>query len=435
MTLQNALIQLFERVSGTRATPRSSAAVARFGPYLGGMIAAKSLSIIGQLLVSRMLGPAQFGRLAVALATANIIALPLAGAWGSAYVRYTAGQPETTWAPLLRWATHRTLGSVALLAAVVALATPFVASALEVPPSVLLAGALLGVCMAMWLLAKVACQGREDWQRFVATEMLWGAAIVVGPWLLNRHNPLTWMEAAVVFAIAYLIGGFAAGRYFAAAARGGWRAAASPAEQFGVFALLTGVGNTMFLYTDRFVAQRMLGFADVGIYQVYSFVTVGIATLMATLLNNFAFPLFPQGDRRAFGDVFRRTLSRLLPIALPGLVLAGAIQIYFTRFPFRPGLLIMASLTATAYFLAAFYGNLVLSLGVAGSRMTARMSGLSLVVFAVGVVPAVWIAGLAGLFGLYTAIFLAVALLYQRGLNRFGSDRMKRLEANGAGGA
>ncbi|HVN85637.1 MAG TPA: oligosaccharide flippase family protein [Candidatus Binatia bacterium] len=417
MTIDDWLIALYERVSGTAATPRSSAAIRRFGPYLGGMIVAKGLSTLGQLLIGRLLGPAEFGRVAVVLATANVVAVPLAGAWGTAFVRYAAAQPDSVWMPLLRWTAMMTLASSGIVAAVVVAAAPFLAVWLDLPPALVIAGGVLGVGMALWLLAKFACQGREDWGRFVAIELLWGLGLMLGCAAALRVAVPTWVYAVGLFWFAYLLGTLAAGKYLVAAFSQQWTHRDRPVVQFGQFALLTSLGNTIILYADRFVAQRALGFSEVGVYQVYSFVTVGVATLLVTLVNNFAFPLFAQGDLRAFARLFRTSFVRLSPLIVGVLYLAGLAQIGVTGFPLRLGLLAIATLSAVACILAAFSGNLVLSQGVVGGRVSARISGLSLLTFAIGAIPAVRLGGLFGLFALYTFIFTGMFWLYQRALD------------------
>lgn len=418
MTSTDPLTRLYERATGTAVTPRSAEALARFGPYLLGMGAAKGISTIGQLLISRALGPAEFGRVAIVLSTASLLALPLAGAWGSTFVRYTAGQPRATWAPLLRWAAHRTLGTVALLAAAVALGAPVIARLVSVPTALIVAGAALSVALALWLLAKASCQGRENWAGFVGVELAWGIAVLAGLGLMAGGGRFTWLAAAAVFAAAYGLGAVAAAPYFRAAASAARLPADPAAERYGRFALLTGTSNTVLLVADRFAAQYALGFSEVGIYHVYSFATVGVAMLLSTVLNNFAFPLFPQGDRRAFAAIFRTAFVRLLPLTLAALLAIAAIQVYLARFPLRPALLAVAALNAAAFIRAAFFGNLVLSHGVGGSKVAARVSGASVAAFALAVVPAVRLGGLVGLFLLYTAIFLGVSAYYQRALDR-----------------
>jgi O-antigen/teichoic acid export membrane protein len=419
---QPLLVRLFEKATGTPATKRSAAAVARLGPYLAGMAAAKALSMGGQLLVSRLLGPEEVGRLAVVLSASTLLALPLAGAWGSTFVRYGAAQPEATWRPLLGWVARRTLFSAAAVGLAMILLAPLLASWLQVPAGLIVAGGPLGVAMAAWLLAKAACQGREDWRRFVGSELGFGAATLVLPCLMLVAGDRRWWGATLVFLLAYLIGATPALRLFSPIRRHDDGETIRRAAEYGRFALFTGTASTLFLYSDRFAAQHVLGFAEVGVYQVYSFATVGVAMLLSTLLYNFAFPLFPQGDRRAFAAVFFSAFTRLLPLTLAALFAAGWVQIQLAGFPFRPGLLALATLSGTAFLLAGFYGQLVLSLGVNGSQLAARVAAGTLALYALGVLPAVRLGGLGGLFALYALIYLGVAAFYARALRHLGAE-------------
>jgi hypothetical protein len=67
---------------------------------------------------------------------------------------------------------------------------------------------------------------------------------------------------------------------------------------------------------------------------------------------------------------------------------------------------------------AGFYGHLVASLGVSGVRLGAKVAGGTLILFIAGVVPAVRLGGLEGLFALYAAIYFSVALFYDHSLRR-----------------
>jgi O-antigen/teichoic acid export membrane protein len=427
------LVRLFERTTGTSATPRTAEAVSRFGPYLVGMVVAKGMSTAGQLLLGRVLEPAEFGRLALVLSTSTLLALPFASAWGNAFVRYSAGQPETTWAPLLRWASGRTLGTVALLALAVIAISPLLAPALGIPRMLLVAGALLGVAMAAWLVAKSACRGREDWTRFLGTEIVFGAVLLLLPGALSLTDGHQWWQATPGFALAYLAGAGAAVTYFARARHSTPSVeVVTRASAYTRFALFTGAANTIFLYADRFAAQHVLGSAEVGTYQIYSLATVGLGMLASTLLFNFLSPLFPQGNRRAFATIFVSGFVRLLPLTLPALFLAAWAQVRIAGFPVHPGLLVLASLSALASVLSGFLGHVVISLGVNGSRIASRVAATTLLAFALAVIPAVRLGGLAGLFILYTLIYLAVAAFYAWALRHVEPDGERSDQEPGA---
>lgn len=419
MKITDILVRLYERVTGTPATPRTSAVVARFGPYLAGMAVAKAASVLGQLLVSRWLGPAEFGRVAIVLATAGIVALPAAAGWGSAFVRYGAGRPETEWGPLLRWAGFRSLAFTSALAAGIVILGGLVAPAWGIPVRVLAAGAALGLLMATWLLAKSACQCREDWRRFVACELSWSVILVVGASVLAATGAFDWATATMLFAAAYVGGSLASHRHIATATRGGTAAPASDAARFAWLSLLVGANMTLFVYADRFVVQAVLGFDEVGIYQVYNFATVGLAATASSLVNTFAYPLFPQGDLRSFASLYRSAFVRCLPLSVPALFLAGALQVELSGFPFRPLLLLAATASAVLYSLSSFLSWLTISQGLLGTRVALGVSALSLVLLLAGAVPAARLGGLPGIFGLYAVIFFAAYCCYGSAIERF----------------
>jgi len=428
-TPTSALVQVFERITGTKAQARTAAAVSRFGPYLIGMTAAKGLSTVGQLLISRWLGPTEFGRLAIVISTSTMLALPLAAAWGSTFVRYAAGQPKRIWAPLLQWTSRRALLTTAILATAVVLCSPLLAPLLSVPRRLLVGGAILAIAMAIWLLAKAASQGREEWRRFVASELAFGATAASMTAILMFVFRATWWAAALVLAVAYIAGSIPAVRLFRTAG-GSLRTDAerdapeNSSREYVRFALLTGAANTAFLNIDCFAVQHALGFSEVGIYQVYNVATIAIAMLLSTLLYNFVFPLFPQGDRLAFASLFRNGFLRLLPLTLSALFVAGWIEVRVAGFPFRPLLLACATLSAASLLVGAFYGHLVASLGVNGAKLSAKVAVVNVVSFAIAVVPAVRVAGLGGVFALYGTLFLTAAIFYNQALRRLPAETL-----------
>jgi len=301
---------------------------------------------------------------------------------------------------------------------------------LSVPAGLLSAGAVLGVALSFWLFAKATCQGREDWRRFVAAEIGFSGAMIVLLCALMLLFGAQWWAAVLIFLGAYLVGSMpawstlrmahgASGRRLAAASS--WHAASAVAA-YARFSLLTGGANTIFAYSDRFAAQHVLGFAEVGVYQVYNSATIGVAVLLLTMLYNFVFPLFAQGDRRAFAALFRSGFLRLLPLTLTALFVGGWIQIHLTGFPFRPSLLALATVCAAASIVAGFYGHLVSSLGVSGVQLSSRVAFATLALFALGVVPAVRLGGLGGIFALYTLINLGIGVVYDRALRRLEPD-------------
>lgn len=426
LTPQALLVRAFERITGARAAPRTASAVSRFGPYLVGMMVAKGSSTLGQLVVSRWLGPSELGHLAVVLSISTLLASPLAGAWGAALVRYGAGQPEHTWAPLLLSAARGSLRWIVLLALAVALAAPLLGRVLDLPPSLLFAGGALAIAMGLWLFAKAACQGRENWRRFVAAEIGFGAVVLLAPAAMLSLAPGQWWLAVIVFCAAYVAGSLASVPVFRAAriAIASAPETRSPpaVREYVRFALLSAAANTIFQYSDRFAAQQVVGFAELGVYHLYSMATAGVALLLSTLLYNFVFPLFPQGDRRAFASLFRTGFTRLLPVTVAVLFLAAWLQIDLAGYPFRPGLLAIAVLSAVTLIASGFYGFLVASLGVEGMRLAARVAVATLLIYAFTVVPAVRFGGLGGLFALYAVLQLAVAVFFDRALRRLPAE-------------
>jgi hypothetical protein len=93
---------------------------------------------------------------------------------------------------------------------------------------------------------------------------------------------------------------------------------------------------------------------------------------------------------------------------------------------------VLASLSALASVLSGFLGHVVISLGVNGSRIASRVAATTLLAFALAVIPAVRLGGLAGLFILYTLIYLAVAAFYAWALRHVEPDGERSDQEPGA---
>jgi O-antigen/teichoic acid export membrane protein len=317
---------------------------------------------------------------------------------------------------LLGWTTRATITSTALVASAVLLLSPFRAPLLDVPVSLPIAGAGMALCMAAWMLAKAACQAREDWPRFVAVELVWGIVLLTGPALLAWRAMFDWRWGVGMFSLAYAVGALAAARYMRTALRGSSLSVSAPLGPFGRYALLSGVTTAIFVFGDRFVVQRTFGLNEVGIYQVYSSATIGLASVLGMVVNNFVFPLFSRGDRASFTQLFRRFAVRAIPIAFVVLFVCGAAQVLLASFPLHPVLLAIASLSASLSLLASPLGVLLLSQGVSGSRRAAAVNVLSLTVFVVGVFPAIRFGGLIGVFAIQAVLYSLTFVLYRSAL-------------------
>lgn len=402
----------------TRRSPSAQVTVAlqQFPGYAIGIVAARVLSLLGQLYIARSLGPEQFGLFGLSLAVAMVLTIPMQGGWGQAFVKFAAVRPASEGpsaeiAAMLRLTalSSVTVGTVALFGTSLGLRW------LAIPAAPYVAGVMTAIAATVWFQAKSTCQGLQAWSRLVSVELIWAAGVLA--------VPIVWQHVAGSFdwrivwtlAVLYVLASLPA--------VGDWRGATRQPVgphmrqlwQFGKYVGSATLLAALLVQSDRFLVNAALGLHALGVYQVYTLTTVATGTIVAGLVNGFAFPLLNRGDRAAFRRLFLQALPWWLVSFVASVSLLGWIALYLLRYPVHHGVLVVGALSGFAYCVMSFLCLLAATDERRGPRAVLHAHLLACAVFfpaAVGLLPSCDI--MAPFLAYLLAFGAGAALVYHR---------------------
>jgi O-antigen/teichoic acid export membrane protein len=375
-------------VSGEEPTARVRKALQQFPIYAVGTVIARVLSFLAQLYVARRLGPAQFGRFSLCLAIATLLTIPMQASWGTAFVRFAVVRmPGSSPWPMLRAAMVLTTLSSGVVVLLALMAAPLLTSVLDVSASTYLLGVATAVTTTVWLFAKSSCQGLQAWNRLVMIELGWAALIFIGPLYLSIVDDQFDWRIINLFSAAYVVASVPALSYWLASATGPVRPHLHRQWRFGRLLLGANLIAALPLSADRFLVNASTGLHGVGVYQAYALSTVGVATFAATLLSRFLFPLLNLGQRAAFLRLFRRTLPRAGALYVLSTFVLGWLALWFSRYPFYPGMLAIAVVSGFALCVVSFLSDLASTDEQNGPRVVLSANLVACAVF----FPVTWL--------------------------------------------
>ena len=294
----------------------------RFLAFGTGMVAAKFLSVIAQIVIGRVLGQAGYGQLTIVLLLAGYLAVPITGGWGLAFTRIVANETETD----RRLAALNSLLLVALLMCLLVCGfflglRSYLGDWIGIGGRLIDATLIMGLLYAWWSLSKQIAQGFQDWRTYVVVEVALSIILLAAllAFILAGHVDL--YGVVVLFWIAYGLAGFGAIRYLVGAIKlGVVRTYVKPIVRHGGFMLLSGLVTVSTYSMDRIIIQKSLGPESVGLYQAHFLATFGVVSALMTILITYLFPLFCRDDN----GHLHRNLGRLSLLQYPVTILLSA---------------------------------------------------------------------------------------------------------------
>ncbi len=376
------LAAAYRLVTREEPSARVRAALEQFPAYAIGTVLARLLSVLAQLYIARHLGPAEFGRFSLGLAIALVLSTPMQGAWGAAFVRFTAARPSGTppW-HLVRAVSLLTALSSAIVLLLALLAQAPVGAWLSIPPAVYRLGIATAAATTIWFLAKGICQGLQAWRRLVCIEITWGALVLLVPIAAQTAlGALDWRVIGV-FAGAYLASSLFALPYWLAAPQEPVRPHIARLWDFGKYLGPAALIMPILLSSDCFLVNRAAGLHALGHYQAYALPAFGLATFVSGLVNRFLFPLFNLGKRAAFRRLFEQALPWAVVVFIPVAFAAGSIAIGVLGYPYFPWVLAGATTGAFAFCIMSFLNYLAATDAARGPRVVLTTNLLACAIF------------------------------------------------------
>lgn len=368
----------------------------RFIFFGTGMLAARMLSAVVQILLGRSLGPTHYGELTIVLLLAGYFSLPIAGGWGLAFTRIAAAQTD----PQKQFQALKALLMICFgFAIAVGLALYLLRSPLGVwlglQRPLMNLTLLMSLVYAGWLLAKQIAQAFQAWGVYIAVDLGWAALLLalVGCLTALDHTEPTTIGAA--FLAAYLLSSLVIGRWLRRSLGSGPALAfARPILQHGGFLLLNGIVGISAYSIDRVLLQRYLGPQEVGVYQAHFLAVYGLVSSLMTLVLTYAFPIFCRDEGYALRQSLRRFSRLQYPFTLALCTLVGLAALWLYDYPVSAPLFICFCLFGSIQFhgqIKAWY------ISSKGPDTTRRVLGSQVLFLAVNVLLLVGLVGRLGM--------------------------------------
>lgn len=335
------------------------------------------------IVAGRMLGPAEYGRLAFAIAVAQLLVIAvasgmdLAGSRGIAHARSERARAEVVASSLAV-----VLSLAVMLVFAMMWASPVLAPLLGVPTAILRGAAALAALFAVKAVADRQLAALDD-VRFQAIakliEPIVVATLLVA--LLAGTDSATAQDALVCF----WAGTLALVVIYALRMRGMLRpklvrrSVMTQLWRFARVAVASAVVPIPLLYGDRLVAPRALDPVEAGIYFAYASSSFLVVAQVLMLVNNVLFPAISRipDKRNAVRLLTRVQLLGFLPLSgLIALALVIVMQLFGDLYPVRIDLLVGFSAWSSLHFLNGMLVATIMAHSITAYRRYVRMTVL-----------------------------------------------------------
>jgi O-antigen/teichoic acid export membrane protein len=300
-----------------------------------GMIAARILAALAQILIGRILGQTHYGELTIIILLAGYFSLPITGGWGLAFARVVAVQSDSG----KNLQALKALLSISLFFGLVvgiglyALRDPMSAW-LKIDRTLMNLALPMTLLYAWWLLAKQIAQAFQAWGTYIAIDLGWATILLGTTTLLISSGHTELLPICTAFLSAYFLSGLAAGKWvLRSLGTGPALAFARPIIQHGGFLLLNGMIGVAAYSIDRILLQRFLGAREVGLYQAHFLATYGLIGAMMTMVLTYAFPLFCRDDSNLLRQTLRRFTRLQYAFTLPASAAVGTAALWLYGYP------------------------------------------------------------------------------------------------------
>jgi teichuronic acid exporter len=362
-----------------------------------GMLSARMLSALAQILMGRILGPTYYGELTIVILLAGYFSLPITGGWGLAFTRVVAtqGDPKRSYQALKALLLICFCFAAAVALGLYLLRGPL-GDLLNLKLALMNLTVLMSLLYAWWLLAKQVAQAFQAWGTYIAVDLGWAIILLVLAAVLMVLGRAELTAICTAFLAAYFLAGLLAGKWVRRSiGTGPALAFVRPILQHGGFLLLNGIIGAAAYSIDRLLLQRLLGPQEVGLYQAHFLAIFGLVSSLMTLVLTYAFPLFCRDDHSGMHQTLKRFARLQYPFTLTLSALVGIAGLWLYGYPISTPLFICFCLFGGIQFhtqIKAWYiaskgpaatrrvlGSQVLFLGVAVLLLMAMVERLGMV--------------------------------------------------------
>ncbi len=372
------VLSLPDRLLGAGRTQGAARFLRDLGWIGVSFTAARIVSGLCSILAARLLGPAEYGLVGLAVAAGSLISTAMLIGMNASVVRYGAAGPEARSAFGIG---ARVVGvGVLLVTAGLLAGGRRLGDLIGLTPPVLWTGwayavAFTGYTLAASLQQALGRFGRRGWAEITFAALSF-TFFVSGLALFKpdfRSLALAYVAAYAVAAAVFL-----------------WplrseilpapidRSRTSPMIRYGFYTLGCGVGFFLTSSVQTLLLNALLSTREVGIYVAHSLASVGLALFAGSMFNTVFFPKASASTNRPrlWRGLWRAWILALAPALLAFVLIQGIVLSLMGRaaFSLEPRRIVLFSLCSCVVLMQTSLGQIIGAEGVRGARLGLLMS-------------------------------------------------------------
>jgi O-antigen/teichoic acid export membrane protein len=309
--------------------------IKRFGIFAIGMMLARFISVVGQIVAGRQLGPEVYGQLTIILLLASYFTMPMVTGWGLVFTKIAARETDPT-------KIKRALKSLLAVVFVCSGLTVVFLMALQQPltrwldisPQLMRLTIIMTMLYGWWILSKQLAQGLQHWHTYVIIENIWAIIILTGISSLSLCSKLTLVTVSLMFFAGYFLAGLVISKII-------WQSVLVKIDwhyvqdilTHGFFLLLNGLVGVATFSIDRILINTNLGAEEVGIYQAHFLSTYGIMSAFMTIILTYIFPTFCKDKNNNIRPAMDRISTLQYPLTIIISIITGGVMLWMYSYP------------------------------------------------------------------------------------------------------
>jgi O-antigen/teichoic acid export membrane protein len=364
-----------------------------------GLVVAKAFSLIFQVYAGRVIGITEYGKYTLISSLSNILYVPMMIGLGTAFVKYLSEQEDAgDKKRIMSTALIMMLPSILIFSVAFYAFSGPISAIFSVKPSYVQAGVLLAAFYSMSTVSQKTLQGLNEMKKLstlnIITSISWVAVLL----LLAQESPVA--SSVIIALMAGYLAGFS---YSLVKIRGllapvfdrKWAKIMLSYASINIIATFAvSVGDNI----SKIFINMYLTMADIGLYQAYSFSTVGLAGFFSAVVVTVFFPASSRSKNKA--EMFRKIAKMLKFIPVLFMVtMAGScvvMMLYGSEYAFSVAMAAVFTLYAVLVFIYYMYDWFAASCGMPGIKIVMIST---IVVSALSVVLSYVLTGIYGVFG------------------------------------
>jgi lipopolysaccharide exporter len=356
------------------------------------------------IFAARLMGPAEFGKVNLALGAASLLSVGMLFGLNASIVKYGVSAVESTSAISLGFLLTALFTCAATTVGI--LFRGSLAILLGVSPEIYWYGVWFAVFFTLYTVVGSAQQASQRFKERGWAELLFAILLAAGFGLGLLWRGRTFPSLTSAYVLAYSISGII--WILPLLPRRCWPA--SPPRKgllkemlsYGFYNFVCGIGFFLTSNTQRFVINRIMSEADVGIWGAYGVGTIGLAFYGWTMLSTVFFPRASATTNREglWNTLVRSWTWAALPTVAVFMAAQTAILLLMGRskYPISPLLLLLFAVCSTIIMIQSSLGQVLGAQGVRGARLglwTSITAGLVNLALCPVLIPRFGVAGAA----------------------------------------